>query len=122
MHEIALTVDQTLEKVRQSPSAKLQSLMELNLYAIKHKLPLAPFDVMGMHAKKPTIVYLNNFSRLHIYDVNFGMGIPHKVIPHNLKDQVVIWPASPAIGGVELYFAGVPLRYVHTLENDFFKD
>ena len=25
------------------------------MYAIEHKLPLAPFDVMGMHAKKPTI-------------------------------------------------------------------
>jgi hypothetical protein len=120
MNEIAFVVDQTLEKVRQSPSAELQSLMELNLYAIKHKLPLAPFDVMGMHTKKPTIIYLNNFFRLHVYDVNFGMGNPLKVIPHNLKDQVVIWPAPPAIGGVELYFAGVPLRYVNKLDAGFF--
>jgi hypothetical protein len=42
------------------------------------------------------------------------------VIPHNLQDQVVIWPASPADGGVELYFAGVPIRYVNELEADFF--
>ena len=29
-----------------------------------------------------------------IYDINFGAGNPLKVIPHNLQDQVVIWPAS----------------------------
>ncbi len=118
--QIASVVHQTLEKVRKSPSAELQSLMELNLYAIKHKLPLAPFDVLGMNAKKPTVIYLNNFSRLHIYDIDFGTGSPVKVIPHNLKDQVVIWPAPPAVGGVEIYFAGVPIRYVRKLEPNFF--
>jgi len=120
MDEITLANDQALEKVRISPSAELQHLMELNLYSIKHKLPLAPFDVMGMHAKKPTIIYINNFTKLHIYDIAFGAGSPVKVIPHNLQDQVVIWPASPADGGVELYFAGVPIRYVNELEADFF--
>ncbi len=94
--------------------------MELNLYTIKQKLPLAPFEVMGMHAKKPSVVYLNNFSRLHIYDIDFGRGNPVKVIPHNLQDQVVIWPAPPKVGGVELYFAGVPLRYTGKLEAGFF--
>jgi len=42
------------------------------------------------------------------------------VIPHNLQDQVVIWPAPPAACGVELYFAGVPTRYLSALEADFF--
>jgi shikimate O-hydroxycinnamoyltransferase len=120
MGEIASVINQSLEKVRKSPSAELQNLMELNLYAIEHKLPLAPFDVMGMHAKKPTIFYVNNFTRLHIYDIDFGRGNPVKVIPHNLKDQVVIWPAPPAVGGFEIYFAGVPLRYVNALEQDYF--
>ena len=120
LDQIASVVHQTLEKVRKSPSSELQSLMELNVYAIKYKLPLAPFDVMGMNAKKPTIIYLNNFSRLHIYDIDFGTGSPVKVIPHNLKDQVVIWPAPPAVGGVEIYFSGVPVRYVSKLEPGFF--
>lgn len=122
LEELAAIIHQALEKARQSPSAELQSLMKLNLYAIKHKLPLAPFDVMGMNAKKPTIVYLNNFSKLHIYDINFGYSNPVKVIPHNLKDQVLIWPAPPAKGGVEIYFAGIPTRYVERLESDYFNN
>jgi hypothetical protein len=93
--------------------------MQLNLNAMKHKLPLAPFDILGMHAKKPTVVYLDNFSTLHIYDINFGSGLPVKVIPHNLHDQVVIWPAPPARGGVEVYFSGIPIRYVSLLPDNF---
>lgn len=118
--EIARTIDQVLEPVRQIPSPELTKLMQLNLNAIKQKLPFAPFDVLGMYAKKPTITYLNNFSKLRIYDLDFGSGRPIRVIPHDLRDQVVIWPAPPAVGGVELYFSGIPYRYVNQLKSDYF--
>ena len=119
MSEIASIIHYTLEPARKTPSPELQKLMQLNLNAIKHKLPLAPFDILGMYAKKPIIVYLNNFLKLHIYDIDFGSGKPVKVIPHDLHDQVVIWPAPPAIGGVEVYFSGIPIRYVNLLDNNF---
>jgi hypothetical protein len=120
MSEIAAIIYQTLEPARKIPSPKLQKLVQLNLNTMKHKLPFAPFDIFEMHAKKPTILYMNNFSKLHIYDIDFGPGKPVRVIPHNLHDQVLIWPAPPDTGGVEIYFSGVPIRYVNTLETDFF--
>ncbi len=82
IEEIASIIDQTLKPARQSPSPELMQLMQLNINTMKHKLPFAPFNVFGMHAKKPTIIYLNNFSKLHIYDIDFGFGKPIKVIPH----------------------------------------
>jgi hypothetical protein len=116
--ELAEIINRTLEPARKTPSPELQKLVELNLNAMKYKLSFAPFDVFGMHAKKPTIVYLNNFSKLHIYDIDFGLGLPVRVIPHNLYDQVLIWPAPPTAGGVEVYFSGVPIRYVSALPDN----
>lgn len=120
MSEIAAFVNQTLGPARKTPSPELQKLVELNLNTMKHKLPFAPFNILGMNTKKPTVTYLNNFSKLHIYDIDFGPGKPVRVIPHNLHDQVLIWPAPPDTGGVEVYFSGVPVRYVNKLETDFF--
>ncbi|MDW7729283.1 MAG: hypothetical protein SCJ94_04665, partial [Bacillota bacterium] len=104
-YEIASIIEETLEPFRQSPSLELMKLMQLNLNTMKHKLSFAPFNIFGMFTKKPTIAYLNNFSKLHIYDIDFGSGEPIRVIPHDLHDQVVIWPAPSAKGGVEVYFS-----------------
>ena len=120
IEEVASIIDQTLKPARQSPSPELMQLMKLNINTMKHKQPFAPFDVFGMHAKKPTIIYLNNFSKLHIYDIDFGSGKPIKVIPHDLLDQVVFWPSPPNKGGMEVYFSGVPNRYIEKLEDSYF--
>jgi len=79
---------------------------------MKNKLSYDPFKLPDMHAKKPTVAYINNFSKLPIYDLDFGSGKPQFVIPHNLYDQVVIWPAYPEKGGVEVYFSGIPARII----------
>lgn len=42
-----------------------------------------------------------------VYAVDFGAGKPVFVVPHNLPDPVLIWPAPPSRGGVEVYFTGV---------------
>jgi hypothetical protein len=118
--EIASIIEETLKPFRQSPSPELMELMQLNLNTMKHKLPFAPFNIFGMIANKPTIAYLNNFSKLHIYDIKFGPDEPIRVIPHDLLDQVLIWPAPPAKGGVEVYFSGMPNRYVGKLEDNYF--
>lgn len=117
--EIAAILHQTLEPARKSPSPELQELLQLSINTMNRKLPFAPFDVFGMHAKKPAIAYINNFSKLHIYDIDFGTGRPVKVIPHDLLDQVVIWPTSPEHGGVEVYFSGIPTRYFKQLDSNY---
>ena len=110
--DLAVIIDQTLEPIRQESSPKLQELLSVSLNAMKHKLPYAPFDVPGMHAKKPRVAYINNFSKLPIYELDFGTGYPQFVIPHDLMDQVVIWPAHPDKGGVEVYFSGIPSQMI----------
>lgn len=118
MADIAVIIDQALAPVRQEPSSKLQELLSISLNAMKHKLPYAPFDVPGMHAKKPRVAYINNFSKLPIYDLDFGSGKPQFAIPHDLLDQVVIWPAHPDKGGVDVYFSGMPAREIQKMKID----
>jgi len=118
MADIAVIIDQALVPVRQEPSSKLQELLSINLNAMKHKLPYAPFDVPGMHVKKPRVAYINNFSKLPVYDLDFGSGKPQFVIPHDLLDQVLIWPAHPDKGGVDVYFSGIPARVIQKLKID----
>ena len=63
-----------------------------------------------MHATRPTTVYVNSFSRVPIYEVDFGdEGSPVRpvlAIPHDLPDPVLIWPAPPGTGGVEVFLTG----------------
>jgi len=70
-----------------------------------------------IHSKQSTVYHINNFSHLYIYDIDFGSGQPVSVILHDLGDQVLIWPAHPDNGGVEIYFAGMSARLIHKLEN-----
>jgi len=48
--------------------------------------------------------------------VDFGLGKPVSVIPHDLRDQVLIWPAPPAKGGIEVYFSGITARRIRKLK------
>jgi len=112
---IAAIIDQILDPLRQKPSPELEELLSINFNAMKHRLSYFPFNVPGIHAKKPTVAYINNFSKLPIYDLDFGSGKPEFVIPHDLLDQVLIWPAHPGKGGVEVYFSGIPARMISRL-------
>lgn len=68
-----------------------------------------------MYGDKPTIMCINNFSKFPIYSVDFGNGIPIRAIPHNLGDSMLIWPAPPEQGGLEIYFASVVAHAVNKL-------
>lgn len=109
--EIVRAVHQGLALFVEKPSPALQQLVSLSLEAMQHRIRMFPFDFTTMHMKKPTTVYINNFSRLPVYTVDFGNGIPVKVFPHNPGDPVVIWPAPPEQGGVAA-------RAVHKLGAD----
>ena len=114
--EIAKIIHQTLEPIRKTPSPELKKLMSMTVNIMNHNLLMFPFDFTDLHSKKPTLIHINNFSKLHIYDIDFGFGKPLSVIPHDLGDQVLIWPANPKKGGVEIYFAGMPARIIHKLD------
>ena len=71
-----------------------------------------------MHSKIPTVIHINNFTNLHIYDIDFGSGKPISVIPHDLGDQVLIWPANPKKGGMEIYFSGRPAQIINKMKKE----
>lgn len=114
--EIARIIHESLEPIRETPSKKLEKFISLSVNVMNHKLSMFPFDITEMYSKRPTVIHINNFSRLHIYDIDFGSGKPMAVIPHDLSDQVLIWPAPPKKGGVEVYFSGIPARRIHKLK------
>jgi hypothetical protein len=98
-----------------SPPAVVRELV-LTQDLMRHRVLMAPYDVVAVHQRRPAAAYVNSFARLPIYDVDFGEpGRPVKpvrVVPHDLPDPVLIWPAPPAVGGVEVYFTG---RMAHAL-------
>ena len=116
--EIAKIIHQTLEPIRQTPSQEIKKSMLISINNMNYKLLIFPFDFTELHSKKPTLIHINNFSKLHIYDINFGTGKPVSVIPHDLGDQVLIWPAHPKKGGVEVYFTGIPARIIRKLKEE----
>lgn len=103
--EIARNIHRALEPIRQTPSKKIKELWVIGVHTIKYKLMVFHFDFTEGLKKKPTLFNINNFSKLPIYDVDFGSGRPVSAIPHDLGDQILVWPARPEKGGVEVYFA-----------------
>lgn len=118
LEEIAGIIHRTLQPLRETSLEELRNIVSLSIQAMKLKLPVLPFDFTEMYSKKPTVFYINNFSKFHIYDLDFGFRKPVSIIPHNLSDQVLIWPAHPAKGGVEVYFSGIPARMIRKMKKD----
>jgi len=112
--ELAAQTQLGLAPYTAMPSTELLRQMLLAQEVLDHKILMAPFDVAAMHRRPPTVVHINNLSKLPIYDVDFGdtaaPAPPVRVIPHILPDPVLIWPAPPRTGGIEVYFTGVTAR------------
>jgi len=118
LSNIAKYIYESIEPFRSKPSEHLKDFLSLMLNSIKYKLSRIPFNIVKANSKKPTTVYINNFSSLHIYDVDFGFGSPVQVIPHDLYDPVFIWPANPDKGGFEVYFSGWSCAAIKKLHED----
>lgn len=112
--DLAAQIQERLTPYVAVPSPELLRQILLAQEVMDHRILMAPFDVPAMHRRHPTIVHINNLSKLPVYDVDFGDAAgpapPMRVIPHNLPDPVLIWPAPPRTGGVEVYFTGVTAR------------
>jgi len=108
--KLAAMVHHTLDPVLARPSEHSTDQIALAMELMEVGLFLSHFDITEMHARRPTLVYQNNFSRLPIYDVDFGTAAhpvrPVRVIPHDLADPVLFWPTPPGEGGVEVYLTG----------------
>ncbi len=106
--------------VRPSPATTRQVLLAREL--MDHGVILMHFDISAMHSAKPTVCYVNNFVRMPIYDLDFGLpGAPVRpvlAIPHDLPDPVLLWPGPPGRGGVELYLTGRPDTATRALAAD----
>jgi hypothetical protein len=96
------------------PSPRLAGDLALGRALVRHRLLMMPYDLGAMHAARPTLAYVNSFVRLPLYDVDLGANgrplNPCHVVPHDLPDPVLIWPAPPARGGVEVYLTGTAAR------------
>jgi Transferase family len=120
--DIAVRLHKRLEPILGRPSPELESIARLTAEVVGHRLPYSTIPVSGMLGRRPKLFYTNSFSKFPVYDVDFGEASrpvrPVRAIPHNLGDPIVLWPAPPSAGGVELYFSGTLARAVERLGKD----
>lgn len=115
--DIAGKIDRKLRSLF-SDGREAQEFMQLYVDCTGRKIPYLPFDLSGMNARRPTAIYINNFLKFRLYDLDFGYGKPTAVLPHDLPDQVRFWPGGPA-GGVDVYFTGHLARLIAKLEDPY---
>ncbi|MBL4706625.1 MAG: hypothetical protein JKY54_19000 [Flavobacteriales bacterium] len=106
LKEVAESIHAALSRLRDPSSSAFSDQYWLLSELIYHRVTLMPCNVTEAFSKQPREYYLNNFTRFPIYEVDFSHGEPVLVIPHNLPDPVLIWPAPPEKGGFEVYLTG----------------
>ena len=119
--DIARSIHTRLEPLLERPSTELESITALTGEVAAHRLPYTPLPGARLLEPGPTLFYTNSFWKFPVYDVDFGDGThpvrPVRAIPHNLGDPIVLWPAPPSTGGIELYFSGSLARAVARLDS-----
>ena len=111
--EAAAAIHRGLEPYLDIPSLLLVERVKLARELVRHRAWHVPYDAAAAWAWPPTLTYINDFSSLPVYDVDFGGGAaPVHVFPHDLPDPVLIWPARD---GVEVYFRAPYARPLRAL-------
>ena len=106
VEEIARVIRGALEPMLRTPSPELRRNVVVAMTMFPLGLPAGHVEIAGMYSRRPTVFQVNNFSKMPVYGVDFGAGGPARAVPHDLADPVLIWPAHPSQGGVEVYFGG----------------
>ena len=93
-------------KDRQSKTTPQDIQDKLNLLAdcLRHGFTNPELDV------KNPIISLNNQSKMPVYDIDFGRQTPLRIIPQDVGDNIMFFPAPN--GGIEIYIRDIvnPLR------------
>lgn len=92
-----------------------QRLTQIDAQEVKHKLDLLAdclrhgYTNPGLDIKNP-IIAVNNQSKMLVYNLSFGGQVPLRVIPQDVGDNIMFFPARD--GGVEIYIRDIvnPLR------------
>jgi hypothetical protein len=114
--DIAACLQRELEPMQAKPSAELEATARLTAEVAHHRLPFTVFSISKMLGRRPSLLYTNSFQKFPIYDLDFGHGArPVRAVPHNLGDPILLWPAPPTAGGIEVYFSGALARAVRAL-------
>ena len=104
--ELAKLIQMNVTEYLENHDGKLDENVDLNMNAIKWRLPYVGFDISGMNSKTPTTLYVNDQRKMPVYDLDFGSGRPVIAIPNDLPDMVKIWPVNDGKGSVMLFFRG----------------
>jgi len=90
-------------------SEKPEENVRLGFCATNHSLPYFFFDASDMNCGKPGTIYVNNQLKFRACELDFGRGIPEKVLPNELTDMVKVW--QPTAGGpIQLIFGGLAAK------------
>ncbi len=104
------------------PSAAYTYEYKLASELMHYKSLWLPYNFLKAHSRRPQMIYLNSFAKFPIYEVDFGgdnnPNPPVYVIPHVLPDPVLIWPAPPARGGIEVFLTGALAKALMRLSSD----
>ncbi|MCB9639970.1 MAG: hypothetical protein H6727_13835 [Myxococcales bacterium] len=114
LQAVAARTHKKLSPFLSKPSEPLTHQIQLSRDLISKRLLWLPYDPSTILGSRPTGAYINSFAKYPIYEVDFGTAeqpqTPLCVIPHNLPDPVVFWPAPPNQGGIEVYLTGAFAR------------
>ena len=106
LYDIAEKENVMLSRLFGNGGEELARYAALYFNAVYYKLPMLVFDLAGMTAKRPTTLYINDFMKFPLYNVDFGEGELVAVLPHDLPDQIRFWPMPSDGPGVEVLFTG----------------
>ncbi len=85
--------------LRQSYDAMSENHIETTMANIVDGLELG-YGYPGLSITDP-IMAINNQSKFDVYNVDFGVGRPVRILPQDVGDHIMIFPASD--GGAEVY-------------------
>lgn len=105
IEEIIVDIDKGIQPLRDNHSQQFMDHYKLDSHLRQYKLLLASIDSKNAFSSTPSSYCINNFTQFPVYDVDFEGRGPEFVIPHFLGDLIMIWPAPPERGGIEVYLS-----------------
>ena len=117
--EIAASIHELLTPLIRRPATELTAVVALMEEVFHHRLAYSNIPTIGILGRRPSLLYTNSLAKFPIHEVDFGKpsrpARSVRAIPQNVGEPVLLWPAPPEAGGVELYVGGAFARAVKRL-------